>query len=98
MIVCKVVGHTWATRKHHSLDNLRLLLVQQIDPISGKKEGDIMMAVAQKINAGPGDTVLVMDEGSSTRFVLGDERAPIRTTIVGIIDSVYQEGKTVKFH
>ncbi len=33
-------------------------------------------------------TVLILDEGTSARQVLGAPRAPIRTVIVGIVDSV----------
>jgi microcompartment protein CcmK/EutM len=30
-----------------------------------------------------------MDEGGSARKILGDNKAPIRTIIAGIVDSVY---------
>ena len=29
MVVCKVVGHVWATKKEPSLEGLKLMLVQE---------------------------------------------------------------------
>ena len=98
MFIGRVVGNVWATRKHHSLNKMRMLLVQPIDGITGKPEGDVTMMVCDEIDAGMGDTVLYMDEGSSTRFILGDNHAPIRTTVVGIVDSVTVGDKKVDYH
>jgi hypothetical protein len=38
--------------------------------------------------AGPGDFVLVLDEGNGASQVLDRPRGPIRTVIVGIVDEV----------
>jgi len=35
-----------------------------------------------------GDTVLILDEGTSARQIVGETVAPIRALIVGIVDSV----------
>jgi hypothetical protein len=35
-----------------------------------------------------GETVLVEDEGNSARQILGDPKAPVRSLIVAIVDSV----------
>jgi microcompartment protein CcmK/EutM len=41
------------------------------------------------VQAGIGDLVLVVDEGGSSRLVVGDESAvTIRTAICGIVDKV----------
>jgi hypothetical protein len=37
---------------------------------------------------GAAETVLILDEGTSARQVLGAPGAPIRTVIVGIVDAV----------
>jgi ethanolamine utilization protein EutN len=41
------------------------------------------------VQAGPGDTVLVLDEGSSARQMLAAEpHGPVRAVIVGIVDLI----------
>jgi ethanolamine utilization protein EutN len=45
------------------------------------------------VQAGVGDTVLILDEGNSSRMIVGDSMAPIRTMIVGIVDQVTVGGK-----
>ena len=40
------------------------------------------------VQAAPGQTVLILDEGNSARQVLEAPDAPIRTVIVGIVDDV----------
>ncbi|MCX7716237.1 MAG: EutN/CcmL family microcompartment protein, partial [Endomicrobia bacterium] len=85
MFIAKVVGNVWATRKHKSLQNTKLLLVRRIDGITGKfLDEDIILAVEPgnaKMNAGIGDIVIVMDEGNSARQLLEDKYAPVRTII-----------------
>ncbi|MBI3288545.1 MAG: EutN/CcmL family microcompartment protein [Elusimicrobia bacterium] len=97
MFVAEVVGNVWGTRKHDSLRDRRLLLVRPIDPLTEKALGDAQMAVEYGTGAGPGSIVLVMDEGGSARSVLADEAAPVRTVIVGVVDSVSSGGKVKKY-
>jgi microcompartment protein CcmK/EutM len=97
MYVAEVVGNVWGTRKHCSLCDKRLLLVRPIDPMTEKHAGDAVMAVEYGTGAGPGSIVRVMDEGGSARAVLHDEKAPIRTVVVGIVDSVVSGGKVKKY-
>ncbi len=98
MFIAKVVGNLWATRKHKSLEGLKLLLVQPIDGITGDGRGDTVLAVEKNLSAGLGDIVLVMDEGNSARQILNDKKAPVRTVVCGIIDYVLSNGKTKKWH
>lgn len=95
MFPAKVVGNVWATRKIKVLEGMRLLLVQPVDPITGKTKGKTMMAVCHTIDAGVGDTVLILDEGSSAKDHLGFGPSPIRTFIFAIIDQV-QNGEEIK--
>ncbi|MBI5246652.1 MAG: EutN/CcmL family microcompartment protein [Elusimicrobia bacterium] len=97
MFIAEVVGNVWGTRKHASLNDRRLLLVRPIDPLTEKHTGDAIMAVEYGTGAGPGSVVLVMDEGGSARSVLKDAEAPVRTVIVGLVDSVVSGGTTKKF-
>lgn len=85
MIIGKVVGNVWATRKDEALNGLKLLVVQPIDYSSGK---DLPSLIATDIiGAGIGETVLVVS-GSSARMAAGRRDIPVDATIVGIIDVV----------
>jgi ethanolamine utilization protein EutN len=86
MTLGRVVGSVVATVKHRVLEGHKLLLVQPVDG-RGKPRGRSTLAV-DVVQAGPGDTVLLLEEGNSSRMILGDSMAPVRATIVGIVDSV----------
>ena len=46
------------------------------------------MIALDRAQAGPGDWVLVVDEGNSASQVLQKPRGAVRTVIVGVIDAV----------
>jgi microcompartment protein CcmK/EutM len=86
MYIGKVIGTVVTTIKISHLDARKLLLVDQLD-LQGQETGyyDIAVDVAQ---AGPGDTVLVIDEGNGARQVLGLDPGAVRAVIVGVVDEV----------
>ena len=84
MIICKVVGHVWATKKEERLNGLKLMVVQEDSP--DKKKRDIYVA-ADTVGAGIGEQVLVVS-GSTARKAFGREDVPADMAIVGIIDSL----------
>jgi ethanolamine utilization protein EutN len=86
MYIGKVVGTVVATIKIWHLAAHKLLLVDRLD-LEGEETGyyDIAVDVAQ---AGPGDTVLVIDEGNGARQVLGLDPGAVRAVIVGVVDEV----------
>jgi ethanolamine utilization protein EutN len=86
MFTGRVVGDVVATIKHKDLHAEKLLLVQPVDA-AGAPKGKVTLAV-DRAQAGPGDWVLVADEGNSASQVLGKPRGAIRTVIVGIVDAV----------
>jgi microcompartment protein CcmK/EutM len=98
MFVGRVIGSVWCTKQHDSLNRKKLMLVQPLDGPTGKAYGEPMLAVDTKMGSGPGDTVLIMDEGNSARQIMDDKGAPVRTVVCGIVDSLTVSGKTVKFH
>jgi len=98
MRVARVVGNIWATKKHRALESSKLLLVQTINALSGQIVGETTLAVDKKFGAGPGDTVLLVDEGSSARQILVDKTAPVRLIVCGIVDSVTVSKREVKYH
>ena len=90
MYIGKVIGSVVSTIKISHLEGHKLLLVDQLD-LQGNETGyyDIAVDVAQ---AGPGDTVLVIDEGNGARQVLGLDPGAIRAVIVGVVDEVTLQG------
>jgi ethanolamine utilization protein EutN len=86
VILGRVIGSVVSTVKHEVLRGRTVLMVQPIGP-EGESRGKVMLAV-DTVQAGPGDRVLVLDEGNSGRMILGDATAPVRTVIVGIVDEV----------
>ena len=88
MQIARVVGTLVATIKHPALAAQRLLLVQPCD-MEGKPRGSTTMAV-DVVDAGVGDWVLVLDEGASASQILGNPRGPVRTVVVGVVDSVHE--------
>lgn len=89
MIIGKVVGNVVSTIKHPAFAGRKLLLVRPLH-LSGEKPEDDFIAV-DAAQAGIGDTVLVCQEGNSTRQVIGVPNGPVRSSIIGIIDSVALE-------
>ncbi len=86
MVIAKVIGTVVATVKHPTFHAKKLLLVQPLH-LPGEAADDAFIAV-DAAHAGIGDTVLVCQEGNSTRQVVNEPNAPIRSSIVGVIDSV----------
>jgi ethanolamine utilization protein EutN len=90
MILGRVIGTVVSTIQHPSLDGKRLLLVEKLG-IDGRPSGGSVIAI-DSVDAGFGETVLVVDEGNSARQVLGNKDAPARTVIVGVVDSIERSG------
>ncbi|MFH1690139.1 MAG: EutN/CcmL family microcompartment protein [Candidatus Eisenbacteria bacterium] len=86
MFIARVIGEVVSTTKHPALRGRKLLVIEKLTEM-GEPTGDSQLAV-DSVDAGEGDTVLVMDEGSSAALVTEMDNPPIRTVIVGVVDSV----------
>jgi microcompartment protein CcmK/EutM len=86
MYIGRVIGTVVSTIKIDHLQDHKLLLVDQLD-LEGKETGDYDIAV-DVAQAGPGDTVLVIDEGNGARQVLNLDPGAVRAVIVGVVDEV----------
>lgn len=86
MILGKVIGNVVSTIKLPIYQGYKILIVQ---PVNDKEEpqGESVLAL-DTVQAGVGDTVLVIDEGNSSRLIMNNLTAPIRTMIVGIVDAI----------
>ena len=84
----RVVGTVVSTIKSPIFDGRALLLVDLLEP-DGREAGGYLIAV-DTVGAGAGETVLVLDEGTSARQIVGVTTGggPLRTVIVGIVDAV----------
>lgn len=71
----------------------RLLLVDLIDP-EGAPTGAYLIAV-DAVDAGAGETVLVLDEGNSARQILDAPEAPVRAVVVGVVDELMSNGRRI---
>lgn len=85
MLIGKVSGSLWATRKNEHLNGLKFLLVDIEDETEETLSKTIVAADTE--GAGFGDLVLITT-GSSARVALESHDIPVDATIVGIIDSV----------
>ena len=86
MYIGKVIGTVVSTIKIDHLENRKLLIVDQLD-LEGQETGYYDIAV-DVVQAGLGDTVLVIDEGNGARQVLGIDPGAVRAVIVGVVDEV----------
>ncbi len=85
MILAKVIGTIWATRKYETLSGYKMQFIQ---PLNGDMEklGEPIVAV-DTIGAGPGE--LVFYATSSEAVIAMDvDMAPVEASIVGIVDSI----------
>ena len=86
MYIGKVIGNVVSTIKISHLEDHKLILVDQLD-LEGKETGYYDIAV-DVVQSGPGDTVLVLDEGNGARQVLNIDPGAVRAVIVGVVDEV----------
>ncbi|MBR5642152.1 MAG: EutN/CcmL family microcompartment protein [Firmicutes bacterium] len=82
MIICKVIGHVWATKKEPNLEGLKLMVVQEDEPKTDKT-----YVAADVVGAGIGERVICVS-GSTARKAFGNDDIPADMAIVGIIDSL----------
>ena len=87
MKIGRVVGTVVTPIQHAAYDGRRLLAIRPLNP-DGSEAADRMFVAVDRAQAGVGDRVLLMAEGSSVRDIVGDEAAPIRCAVVGVIDQI----------
>lgn len=87
MIIGRVSGSIHSTINHKFYNDKKLLVVDRLD-IHGKPTGKYLIAI-DHIDAGAGETVLVIDEGNSARQIVDDRNAPLRSIIIGIVDQFH---------
>jgi microcompartment protein CcmK/EutM len=90
MILAKVTGNVVSTIKAPGYESRKILIVQPINP-DGKSNGKSFLAV-DTVQAGTGDTVLILEEGGSARLILGEpETFTVKAVIAGIVDEIHHD-------
>ena len=82
----RVLGTVVATQKNIKLEGAKLLLVQTIG-LDCEPIGPVVLAV-DAVQAGVGETVLLVIEGRAAVSALRRRGAPVDAAIVGIVDQV----------
>ena len=85
MILGKVIGTVWATRKDEQLRGMKLQLVREIEA-DGSDRSRVVVAV-DSVGAGVGETVLFA-QGSSARQTELTKNKPVDAVITAIVDKL----------
>jgi microcompartment protein CcmK/EutM len=93
MVLGRVTGTVVSTNKEHSLEGIRFLLVERVEPDGMKGSGEYLVAM-DAVGAGPDEIVLVVS-GSSSRLTEVTQNRPSDATITAIVDSVDADGRTL---
>ena len=83
MLLGKVIGTVWATRKDEQLVGMKFLIVREVD-LAGEPQDNFVVAV-DSVGAGEGETVLVA-LGSSGRQTELTKDKPVDAVIMAIVD------------
>ena len=86
MKLARVAGTVVSTIQAPVFDGRKLLLCDYLDA-SGEPTDDYVIAV-DVVDAGAGETVLILDEGNGARQILDRTVAPVRAVVVGIVDDI----------
>jgi ethanolamine utilization protein EutN len=98
MFLAKVTGSVVATQKVASMTGRKLLTVEpmRVDPSGRDRLATTgrTFVVVDTVGAGLGEMVLIV-QGSSARLTPETEKLPVDAVIIGIVDSVHVENKTI---
>jgi microcompartment protein CcmK/EutM len=87
VILARVKGNIVATQKNSYLVGHKLLTIHPID-LSGNLLGKKDVIAIDTVDAGIGDTVLVVQEGAAAAQILGHRKAPVHSMIVAVVDKI----------
>ena len=85
MILGKVIGTVWSTKKDENLVGSKLLIVRQLD-LDFQEKSNFLIAV-DSVGAGEGEVVLVAS-GSSARQTTITKNKPVDAVIMAIVDKL----------
>jgi len=98
MFLSRVTGTVVATQKVASMTGHRLLTVEplRVDPQQRDRLVGIgrTFVVVDTVGAGQGEMVLIV-QGSSARLTPETEKLPVDAAIIGIVDTVNVQNRTI---
>jgi len=86
MLLAKVIGNVWSTKKKDEISALKLLVIQPLGH-DLKPEGNVQVA-ADEVGAGFGELVIVTQGSPAMRAFNKDKLVPIDAVVVGIVDNL----------
>ncbi|MBM2845622.1 MAG: Ethanolamine utilization protein EutN/carboxysome structural protein Ccml [Bacteroidetes bacterium] len=85
MILGKVIGTVWATRKDEELVGMKFQIVKHVDLDYSLK--DAFVVAVDTVQAGVGDIVLLCS-GSSARQTSVTKNKPVDAVIMAVVDKI----------
>jgi ethanolamine utilization protein EutN len=85
LILGKVIGTVWSTRKDEALVGSKFLIVRQLD--LEYKPKDLTLIAIDSVGAGVGEIVIVA-QGSSARQTAITKNKPVDAVIMAIVDKL----------
>lgn len=103
MKLAEVVGRTFCSRQYKALDGKKLLLIRPLDWMTGRPDGDVLVA-ADCAGAGWKEKVFFVQsreaavafDGYDGETSANGELPPVDAAIVGIVDGWQAAGKQFK--
>jgi ethanolamine utilization protein EutN len=86
MLLARVIGNVWSTKKKDAIAALRLLLIQPLGR-DMKPEGGVLIAV-DEVGAGFGELVIITQGTPAMQAFGRDEPVPVDAVVVGIVDNL----------
>lgn len=87
MFLARVHGNVVSSVKNKELNGQKLLLVRKID-LDGSYMDEKDIIAIDFSSAGPGDIVMVTQEGDAVQQIIQNKKSPVHTIIVGIVDKI----------
>ena len=94
MILAKVISRVTSSAKVESLPHRQLLTILPLPGFADAAQMSVPLIAIDSVQAGPGDTVLVMQEGTGARQAALEDPSqpmPAQIVIVGIVDHVHTD-------
>jgi microcompartment protein CcmK/EutM len=86
-----VKGTVVATHKCESMEGMRFLLLEKLDPVSLKGKGDYVVGI-DSVGANSGEVVFYVT-GSSARMTDTTKGKPSDATVIAIVDAIEKDGE-----
>jgi ethanolamine utilization protein EutN len=90
VILGRVIGEVWATRRDARLQRAKLLVVRPhgvYEPASNPVSGGRHLIATDEVHAGVGDEVIVC-LGAPARWSVGGNDTPVDAAVLGVVDRV----------